>query len=257
MRLIDLTGKRFGELTVVRRDGVRVYRSMSVPLWKCVCDCGNETDVLGPDLRNGHTKSCGCRRNKNKSTLTHGLSKTREYCILRAMKDRCYNKKIKAYPYYGGRGISVCERWRVGDGVKSSVECFLEDMGPRPSISHSVERRDVDGNYEPSNCYWATQKEQCRNRRNTRWVELDGKKLSLGDAIESVGSDVHYEVAACRLAHGWDLKRALQPETFRLSEEHKRNLSIAAKVREARKRKNRQNESRQDIKRMATYIASR
>lgn len=125
--------------------------------WNCVCDCGKETIVAGMNLRNDHTKSCGCFHLD--AVRTHGLARTKTYISWISMKTRCSNKNDKyKYGIYGGRGITICDRWL------NSFENFLEDMGKRPK-NHTLDRIDSTGNYEPDNCRWATPLQQARNRR--------------------------------------------------------------------------------------------
>lgn len=165
-QFIDLTGQKFGRLTVVRFAGRSRHR---LSLWECSCECGKTTTVTSGNLRQGISKSCGCGREV--SHLKHGYARAKgpkrtEYEIWGSMIKRCENPNHVAYKNYGGRGISVCERWRYGEAGKTGFECFLEDMGTRPSPDLTVDRENNDGNYEPGNCRWATWSQQVRNRRN-------------------------------------------------------------------------------------------
>lgn len=157
--LIDLTGLRFGKLLVIRRSGSgRSGKSK----WLCRCDCGNEKSILGCSLRNGRTRSCGCSSEKQRPKDGWHKDKKPEYTVWIGIKQRCYNPKASGYSYYGERGIRVCERWL------NSFDDFYFDMGPKPSPKHSIDRIDVNGNYEPSNCKWATPNEQARNKRDSK-----------------------------------------------------------------------------------------
>jgi len=153
--------KKFGKLTTIE------YLGKSK--WKCLCDCGNFTEVHSQSLRTGNTKSCGCL--KIEKATKHGYVGTPIYRCYNSMKNRCYNINNPSYSDYGGRGIKVCERW------KDSFNNFLVDMGERPSKDYSIDRIDNDGNYEPNNCKWSTAKEQNRNNRQVKLNENKVKKI--------------------------------------------------------------------------------
>ena len=166
MKLVDLTGKQFGKLTVVKRLQSKKYPSGGgATVYLCVCECGNKKAVLAGNLRNGHTTSCGCVQSQVRiATHTkHGASEHRLHNTWTNMKQRCYNHKSDDYKNYGARGITVCDEWR------NSFEAFYEwAMASGYSDELTIDRKDVNGNYEPSNCRWATYIEQRHNRRDTK-----------------------------------------------------------------------------------------
>lgn len=153
-KFIDLSGLVFGKLTVLRRSN---RRSNVGALWDCICECGGLATCDSLKLRTGHTKSCGCHRRKILLNLSHGMSKTRTYRSWKEMRNRCTNPKSSQWKWYGGRGINFCSRW-------DNFENFLADMGERPD-GMTLDRKDGDGMYEPSNCKWSTPKEQAITNR--------------------------------------------------------------------------------------------
>ena len=168
MKKNNLVGHRFNRLVVVA-DGGRCKKQNV--LWLCRCDCGGETRAFAYDLRAGKVKSCGCYNRDIGKNIKHGharkgVKRDPLYSVWASMLQRCSNPSGKTWQHYGLRGITVCERWR------KSFENFLEDMGERPSPEHSIDRIDVNGNYEPSNCRWATRDEQSLNKRSTVLVTV-------------------------------------------------------------------------------------
>lgn len=163
---IDMAGRRVGLLTVIER----AHKPNSTRAWwRCRCDCGNETITMGKYLRSGDTRSCGCVQRQCRAAgnpkaghggATGGML-TREYRSWRDMKERCSNPRKQNYRFYGGKGVTVCERWRA------SYPAFLADMGKCPQ-GLSLDRIDPAGNYEPSNCRWADWPTQCANRRKAK-----------------------------------------------------------------------------------------
>ena len=208
--LQDLTGMTFGRLGVIEL-AHRAYGKGRRTMWRCVCVCGAEKLVGRYQLIGGQSKSCGCygREATGNRARTHGLTKTRTYRIWVDMRRRCYEPDEACYPNYGGRGIKVCERWRDPHG---GFERFLADMG-EATKGYTLDRINNDGDYEPSNCRWATYKEQHRNKRTNRIEYLNGIGKPLSEWVELYGAN-YYRVLH-RLRAGWSFEDAMfRPKNY-------------------------------------------
>ncbi|KKK84731.1 hypothetical protein LCGC14_2780380 [marine sediment metagenome] len=203
-RFIDLTGERFGRLIVIKR--VQNDKQGGAQ-FVCKCICGKEKIVGGSDLRDGNTKSCGCLYNEG-NNYKHGHKKknqpSKTYQSWQSMIRRCTDSNDIKYSIYGGRGITVCNRWR-------KFENFLEDMGEVPK-DRQIDRIDNNKGYCKSNCRWATRKEQARNKRNNRLITHDGKTQCIAEWAEEF--DINYQILWDRLCrYNWPIEKALTTPT--------------------------------------------
>lgn len=191
-RMKNYDGYKFEHLKVIRRD----HRDEKGRYWfLCQCDCGKEFYIRGADI--GKTKSCGCMT-KEYQFKTHGESKTRLYAIWRHMNERCYKTYHKSYADYGGRGITVCPEWRY-DYVAFRNWAYANGYNENAGYMEcTLDRIDVNGNYEPENCRWISMKEQCNNRRNNRMLECDGIRRTMMEWSEITG------IQASTLWHRWE-----------------------------------------------------
>jgi len=204
-RIKDLTGQRFGRLVVLYDTGERKNRKV---VWHCKCDCGSEVDVIGSDLTSGCTTSCGCynRERSAEANTTHGMSRREEtrpvYQTWRDMLQRCENPNDKRYKDYGGRGITVCPEWH---DVKVFINWALASGWGK---GLTLDRINNDGNYEPSNCRWATWKVQQRNKRNNHLITFNGKTQTMAEWADETG--ILYDTLEARVNRlHWPIKRAL------------------------------------------------
>ena len=198
MKKVDLTGHRYGLLTVIRKAGM----SGSQSLWECRCDCGTTSIKRLGNLRSGQTHSCGHLRSEVTGRLKtkHAMYGTPSYKSWSSMRTRCQNENNHKYPSYGGRGIIVCERW-------NSFELFFEDMGERPKGT-TLGRINNDGNYDLNNCEWQSNNCQARNKRNSALFVFNGKSATISEHCEGVG--LNYNTVRTRIySYGWNIERAL------------------------------------------------
>jgi hypothetical protein len=208
----DITGMRFGRLIAIEPTPRRRRRMM---LWRFQCDCGNEHEAVSADALRGGTNSCGCLRrelgskfgqkysailNARGASVTHGMTNTREFSSWTSMTQRVCNPNHKSFDDYGGRGITICERWL------GSFENFYADMGDRP-LGLTLERINNNGNYEPTNCEWATSKKQANNRRSNRPITLNGRTRNLNEWASDAG--IHRSLISNRIDRGWSVEDAV------------------------------------------------
>lgn len=204
---------RFGRLTVIGDAPSKIAASgFEARCARVRCDCGIEKDVRAGDLRNGYANSCGCLQRElvadasKTRNATHGGcrrdNRSPEYTVWTGLLQRCHNPNDKNFSRYGGRGISVCARWRGENGFPN----FIADMGPRPT-GLTLERMNNDGPYSPDNCAWATLKRQCNNRRSNRILEARGRAQTVTQWARELG--INPSVIFCRLRSGWAVEAAI------------------------------------------------
>lgn len=200
---INLINKTFGQLLVISPDG---KSSSGCSLWKCKCDCGNYTAVIHSRLVNGNTKSCGCLQRKTASEIntTHGHTKkqkwSKQYRTWINISQRCTNPNQGNYHLYGGRGITMCERWR-------KFENFLDDMGKPPTARHQIDRINNNEGYSPTNCRWATPEQNGRNKRNNHILTWNGMSKCLSQWSEEFC--IPYCTLRMRIRRDWSIQKAL------------------------------------------------
>ena len=208
----DLTGKKFNYLTVLelkRNNKTKIQ-------WLCQCDCGNTVIVLASHLKNAHTKSCGCFR-KNKLTkenpkYKHGKRHSRIYSVWINMKTRCYNKNVKAYKNYGNRGIKVCNEWIGKEKGFINFYNWAIQNGYRDDLT--IERINVDGNYEPNNCRWGTYKQQNNNKRSNMYIEYNNEKHTLQEWSEILPIKISSNALRYRIVKGWGVEKSFNTPVY-------------------------------------------
>jgi hypothetical protein len=202
-KIVDLTHKIFGKLTVIKQAGKNKFKHI---LWLCRCFCGNKTIVSSGNLTSGNTKSCGCLLKKG-NDFKHGCAKrgkeSRTYHVWEGMKQRCNNPNNRSYSRYGGRRIKVCGRWL---NKKTGFQNFLKDMGECPT-GKSLDRINNNGDYCKENCKWSTSKEQSRNMGNNHLLKYNGKELCFSEWEELTG--IPQATIRTRVKRGWSIKRTL------------------------------------------------
>lgn len=197
--LKDISGQKFGRWTVSKHVGNG--------RWECKCECGNTVQVIGMNLKNGSSTSCGCLRRELQSAISiktntkHGMWRTPEYKAWAAMRSRCLNRNNRNWHRYGGRGVHICAEWE-------SFDRFFQDMGPRPSDKHSLDRADNGLLYSKATCRWATPSEQCNNTRRNRRITYQGRTMTLAEWARTFGAKD--SIVRGRIRMGWNIEEAIR-----------------------------------------------
>ena len=199
----DITGQKINRLTILEK----CYKHNRLH-YKCQCDCGNVCYVRSDSIKNGHIKSCGCLHKElasklGKNSATHKKSNTRLYKIWSSMKNRCYDNNATFYKHYGGRGIAVCGEW-----LDDFMAFYNWSMSQGYKDGLTIDRINVNGNYEPNNCHWVDMKQQQRNRRNNKNITINGETHCLMEWCEILG--LNYKTIHMRLCRNWTIERALE-----------------------------------------------
>lgn len=232
-RIIDISGQRFGRLVAIEHAGRVVNRSgFRTTLWRCKCDCGKESIVRYPLLVSGNTRSCGCLEQENKERMmklsqqANRKSVSRDfegkledhplYKTWKSMLTRCYNPNSISYKNYGARGVKICDRWRGYLGFEN----FIKDMGERPDGT-TLDRIDYNGNYEPSNCHWATSDEQANNRTDNIYIIVGDRKITAKQFCKALG--LNYWVAIKQIQRGYDINIIAKDVRFNQGEYRRRH----------------------------------
>lgn len=199
----NISGNRYGRLVAIKAIGQTANRGS---IWSCACDCGASPNISISSLKSGHTQSCGClgAERRRIATTKHGASGSQEYAIWASMIKRC---NLVGGPYYNKR-IVVCGRWR------NSFAAFVSDMGPRPSINHSIDRINNYGDYSPDNCRWADARTQANNTNRNVWISFNGARKTVAEWARSLR--VPYTTIMNRYYRGWSAQQCLkQPQALR------------------------------------------
>lgn len=200
-KIIDLTGQKFNRLTAIKY----MHKKNKKHYWLCKCECGNEIIVRSDMLKNGHTQSCGCWYNETRKmskNKVHGMSKTKLFYVWQGMQRRCYNPNVKEFKNYGTRGITVCQEW-----LDDFMAFYNWAMANGYKKGLSIDRIDVNGNYEPSNCRWTDMKTQQRNRSNNHLLTFKDKTHCISEWSEITG--ISQTAIKNRLYRGWSVEKAL------------------------------------------------